>query len=161
MAKVVGIVGAEAAKFTDYGEAQAKVIIWNLLTEGVKLSSGHCHLGGIDIWAEEIAAITGGLDPSLIFVPMTLHWKDGYEPRNKQIAEASDEVHNIVVDRYPPKFSGMRFPCCYHCVKLERKKVHPFVPHVKSGGCWTAWYAEEKLGKKSYWHIVSNYEGVN
>jgi len=40
----------------------------------------------------------------------------------------------------------MRFPFCYHCKSNL---------HVKSGGCWTAKYAE-RLGKPAKWHLVQN-----
>jgi len=54
----IGIVGHETAKFTAETEAKARAIIRHLLDhEGTDdvLVSGGCHLGGIDIWAEEEA----------------------------------------------------------------------------------------------------------
>lgn len=124
----IGIVGHEAAKFTPYTEAAARDIIRQLLapTDAV-LVSGHCHLGGIDIYAEEEAFIMGR--PSIIFPPKTLRWSDGYRPRNIQIAATSDTCYSLVVAEYPPDYSGMRFNYCYHCNSHD---------HIKSGGCWTA-----------------------
>lgn len=124
----VGIVGHEAAKFTARTEAQARAIIRYLLSpQDAVAVSGHCHLGGIDIYTEEEAAALGR--QTLIFPPKTLRWADGYRPRNLQIAVASDIVHCLVVAEYPPDYNGMRFSHCYHCNTSD---------HIKSGGCWTA-----------------------
>jgi hypothetical protein len=137
----VGIVGHEAAKFGSSAEAAAKLVIRELLAPAdAVLVSGHCHLGGIDIWAEEIAIETGRYDPKLIHPPATTAWENGYKPRNLLIARDSDVVHCLVVDRLPPTWTGMRFPLCYHCGTKD---------HVKSGGCWTA-----KRGKVGMWHII-------
>lgn len=148
----IGIVGHEAKKFTPHTEAMAKELIKELLEpEGSVLISGHCHLGGIDIWAEEVAQSLEHYDPALIFPPKSQSWSSGYKPRNILIAENADVVHNIVIARYPPNYDGMRFeddttglPYCYHC-KTDT--------HVKSGGCWTARYAQD-LGKHAHWHIL-------
>jgi len=138
----IGIVGHEAKKFTAETEAKAKEIIRSLLKPGDVVVSGHCHLGGIDIWAEQIA---NELDlKSYIFPPAKLVWEGGYKQRNILIAENSDELHNIVVASYPQDYRGMRFDYCYHCHTTE---------HIKSGGCWTA-KRTEKLGKKAYWHVI-------
>src|ERR1700693_1404083 len=102
---IVGIVGSEGAKFTLETEAQAKAIIREILTkDGVTgYSSGHCHLGGIDIWTEEIgenlhypAIMEIKLLP-FIFPPKNFTWATGFKPRNIQIAKASDELHCITV----------------------------------------------------------------
>lgn len=99
----IGIVGHEAAKFTPETEAKAKRVIAGLIARAVgvprQVVSGHCHLGGVDIWAEEMGRAQG-LEP-LIFPPKTKRWNDGYKPRNIQIAENSDELHCIVVAEYP------------------------------------------------------------
>lgn len=143
MTTYVGIVGAEAAKFTLEGEVRAKTIIRRLLQDPeVIVVSGGCHLGGVDIWAEELAAELGR--ETVIYKPAELRWATGFKPRNMQIAQRSDVVHNITVAAYPPTFTGMRFAACYHCITQH---------HVKSGGCWTAKYAKQ-LGKPAYWHIV-------
>jgi hypothetical protein len=146
----IGIVGHEAKKFTPHTEAIAKELIRQLLeVPEARLISGHCPLGGIDVWAEEIALTLG--KPKLIFPPAVNNWAKGYKPRNILIAEHSDIVHNILVAKYPPGFDGLRHedpktgePYCYHCHTTE---------HVKSGGCWTARYAQE-LGKEAQWHII-------
>jgi hypothetical protein len=144
---VVGIVGSEAAKFTDATEAEAKRIIYAILNrpEVTGLSSGACHLGGVDAWAEQIATDMGLR--TYIFPPKTRQWEpNGYKERNLQIVEASDEVHCITVKVLPEKYQGMRWETCYHC--------HGRVSdHVKSGGCFTAWQAY-KQGKKTQWHII-------
>lgn len=142
----IGIIGHEAAKFTPETEQEARRIIRNLLAavdpHSSVVVSGACHLGGIDIWAEEAADALGR--EKLIFPPKTRAWATGYKPRNIQIAEASDVVHCIVVAALPASYTGMRFDFCYHCNTDA---------HVKSGGCWTAKYAE-KLGKPARWHVV-------
>lgn len=135
---IVGIVGSEAIKFTPETEQKVREIIRSILTKpGVTaVSSGHCHLGGIDIWAEEIAKQLGVYDSAYIFPPKNHTWSGGYKTRNLQIVNASDEVHCITIREYPPNYNGMRFSSCYHCRSAE--------PHVKSGGCWTARQAQKK-----------------
>ncbi len=141
---IIGIVGSEAAKFTKETRNKAEALITQILTgwDVTGFSSGHCHLGGIDIWAEDTAKMLG-LD-LYIYPPKTQSWEGGYKPRNIQIAKTSNVVHNITVKELPPDFKGMRFDGCYHCKTMD---------HVKSGGCWTAKYAQ-KLGKKAYWHVL-------
>jgi len=144
---VVGIVGSEAAKFTAVTEFEAKKIIRSILMrpEVTGVSSGACHLGGIDIWAEEIGRELG---LKLHIFPSTKHqWEpNGYMERNLKIVEASNEVHCITVKVLPDKYRGMRWEACYHC----RERI---ADHVKSGGCWTAWQAY-KRGKAAQWHIL-------
>lgn len=138
----VGIVGAEGAKFTPEGEAQARAIIRSLLAApDAVVVSGGCHLGGVDIWAEEEAVVLGR--KAVVFRPKTLMWSTGYKPRNLLIAEHSEVVHCIAVDMLPREFGGMTFPLCYHCGRKD---------HVKSGGCWTM-----KRAKRGELHIVANY----
>jgi hypothetical protein len=140
---IMGIVGSEATKFCERTELEAKAVIEQILkTSGVTgYSSGHCHLGGVDIWTEEIGDGLG-LRP-YIFRPRVLSW-EGYKERNIQIAQMSAEVHCITVKTLPPGYTGMRFDLCYHCKTKD---------HVKSGGCWTAKYAQ-KCGKRATWHIL-------
>ena len=139
----IGIVGHEAAKFTPDTEAAAREIIRMLLeSPDAVVVSGHCHLGGIDIWAEEIADALGR--EKLIFPPKNLRWSGGYKERNILIAQNSHIVHCIVVATLPAGYDGMRFEGCYHCNTPD---------HVKSGGCWTAKYAR-RLGRQAQWHIV-------
>lgn len=149
----IGIVGHEAAKFTKKGEEEARKIIYDILTKHltvenslVTLVSGGCHLGGIDIFAEEEADKLG-LEKQ-IFLPKTRVWESGYKPRNIKIAKASDELHNIVVSRVANSYDGMKFPYCYHCHTRD---------HYKSGGCWTAKFAH-KLGKPVTQHVLLNEE---
>ena len=130
----VGIVGSEEAKFTVITEATARMSIRISLRGKTTLISGACHLGGIDIWAVEEARKLG--IKVIEFKPAKLNW-DGYKARNIQIANRADKVVCITVRKLPPGYRGMRFPLCYHCKTTN---------HIKSGGCWTAWYAR-KLGK--------------
>lgn len=122
----IGIVGSEGAKFTPAMEARAKAAIWDLLYPDHQVVSGGCHLGGIDVWAEEIG-IKMGIDP-IIFRPARLQWEGGYKQRNLLIAKESDKVVCITVRSLPEGYKGMRFSSCYHCGTND---------HVKSGGCWT------------------------
>jgi hypothetical protein len=142
----VGIVGSQEAKFTQLGKERALQLIWEILApDAALLVSGHCHLGGIDIWAEEIAD-DAGLE-KLIFPPKELSWEKGYKPRNLQIARASDIVHCITVKQLPEGFKGPRFLYCYHC-RTEG--------HVKNGGCWTM-HRAIALGKQGHLHVIENY----
>lgn len=138
MTRRLGIVGAEAAKFTTLTEAKAKDKIrqWIETYKPTLIVSGHCHLGGVDIWAEEIAAEYEV--PTLIFPPFQFNWSQGYKPRNLKIAENSDFLICVVVKEYPPNYKGMRFSHCYHCLKNSQGD---WPTHVKSGGCWTMWKA--------------------
>lgn len=141
----VAIVGHEGAKFTEGSEAKARRIIRKLLTEPTKATlmvSGHCPLGGVDIWAEEEADYMG--IPMLIHAPEQNNWPNGFRPRNIKIARTCTEIHVIVVAELPPTFGGRRFPFCYHCNSDD---------HVKSGGCWTAHFARG-IGIPAYWHII-------
>src|SRR3954462_8091051 len=100
----IGIVGAEAAKFTKLGEERAKEEIRQtlILTGATEVISGGCHLGGIDIWAEEIGKELGLI--VTVFKPKTLAWDNGYKERNLLIAGTSDYVHNFTVKTYPITF---------------------------------------------------------
>ena len=84
----------------------------------------------------------------VVFLPREHRWETGYKPRNIQIARHADIVHCIVLAALPPNYTGAKytFPFCYHCATARP-------PHVKSGGCWTAKYAE-RIGKQAKWWIV-------
>lgn len=144
----IGIVGHEGAKFTTQGEVLARAKIREIydyyarLATSLRLVSGACHLGGIDIWAEEEADKLG--IEKLIFPPKTHSWTGGYKPRNIKIAQTSDVIYVIVVDRVSPSYKGMTFKACYHCGTTD---------HVKSGGCWTAKQVS-RMGKQTYWIII-------
>lgn len=143
---IIGIVGSEAAKFTPLTEARARAIIRTLLgpPEVTGVSSGACHLGGIDIYAEEEAGRMGKLDRALIFPPKRRTWEGGYKQRNLAIVSASDEVHCITLGALPEGYTGMRFDGCYHCGTTD---------HVKSGGCWTVKMAR-RAGKRGVLHVL-------
>jgi len=150
----VGIVGHGADKFEDWSEAKAKEVIRQIISyyvnsgENVTLVSGHSPVGGIDIWAEEIA-VEFRIDTD-IKTPRQNVWdaEYGFKQRNIDIAR-SDVVHVILVKHYPPQYKGRRFDVCYHCVKH-----HLTFTHVKSGGCWTGWKAKE-FGNNLHFHIIS------
>jgi hypothetical protein len=143
-ARCVGIVGSEAAKFTSETAAAARGLIRGIiLAEPCDLVvSGECHLGGIDIWAREIAQELGV--PFRGHPPKTRSWATGYKPRNLLIAQDSTECHCITIKEYPESYTGMRFSFCYHCGTAD---------HVKSGGCWTVKMARQ-MGKPGEIHTV-------
>ena len=142
----IGIVGSEATKFSHVGIARARDVIKSLLldTKPDMVISGACHLGGIDIWAIDEASKLG--IKTLEFPPLNLHWGSGYKARNISIANNSDFLVCITVDKYPKDYMGMRFKKCYHCNTGE---------HVKSGGCWTMKKAES-LGKRTMLIVLDN-----
>lgn len=146
---IVGVVGHERAKFTAETEAEARRRIRALLSRpGVTGAvSGACHLGGVDIWAREIAGELGL--PFQEFAPAKRTWAGGYRERNLEIAKASDEVWCVVVAKLPEGYRGMRFKGCYHCDR-ERDGV---AAHVKSGGCWTVRRAL-RLGRRGGWVVI-------
>lgn len=131
----LGIVGHAAEKFTQETEQQAREAIRAALVRHAVtvVVSGRSPMGGVDIWAEEEAAAAD--IATLIFEPKRRSWgaPGGFKERNLQIAHNSDRVLVVVVRKLPPGFRG-RFvvETCYHC-----RDRNP--PHVKSGGCWTAW----------------------
>lgn len=145
----VGIVGSEAAKFTEETKGYAFEYLARLYKGDTRVTtvlSGACHLGGVDRWAVELAEAFG--IPCIEYPPANLRWNDGYRPRNILIARGSDEVICITVKEFPPDYKGMRFPYCYHC-KTDS--------HIKSGGCWTTKYARS-LGKPTRTVVISAYE---
>jgi len=145
----IGIIGHGADKFTEQAKEKAKLFIYKVLTEhnkDITLISGHSPVGGVDIWAEEIAKKLN--IPTDIKNPKQHAWdaKYGYKQRNLDIAKDSDIVIIILVDKLPISYKGMKFSKCYHCNTNA---------HVKSGACWTGKQAL-KLGKKVNWHIIKN-----
>lgn len=148
----IGIVGNGADKFTAFGAMQARELIAALLQRGDTVVSGHSPMGGVDIWAEELAEKLGKKRD--IKAPSRQSWGElgGYRDRNMAIAHSSDEVNVIVVDKYPMGYGGRKFSHCYHCFDAHG-------PHVKSGGCWTGNQAA-KLGKPVMWHVIKNFMEV-
>jgi hypothetical protein len=129
----LGIVGSEAAKFTQDTERAARMALRSMIKQcGANLViSGHSPLGGIDWWAIEEANALGV--PTREYEPRVMAWAapGGFRTRNLKIALDSDIVACITLKELPPGYTGMRFPeGCYHC------KTPP-EDHVKSGGCWT------------------------
>ncbi len=135
--KRIGVVGSEQAKFTRSTERKAREAIERYLVENHAevVVSGGCHLGGVDIYAEDIAAKLG-LD-CIVHRPRVLRWSDGYMLRNLSIVADSDIVVCVTLKEYPIEYDGLKFNGCYHC-----KDYNP--PHVKSGGCWTAWKSKKR-----------------
>src|SRR5262245_56883403 len=88
--RYIGIVGHEAKKFTAQGEEAARACIRRLLSDPLSVMvSGGCHLGGIDIWAEEEADKLGR--EKVVHKPTKLRWSGagGFEERNMLIATHS------------------------------------------------------------------------
>lgn len=151
----LGIVGSEAAKFTQITERSARLAIRKMIEhwEVALVISGHSPLGGVDWWAIEEAEALGV--PTKEYEPKVHAWSagGGYRDRNLQIARRSDLVACITVAELPPSYRGMRFPQgCYHCHT-------PPQDHVKSGGCWTMWQARE-AGKRGLLVIVEPEGGL-
>lgn len=138
MTVLIGIVGAEAYKFTAKGEAEARRIIRRILSRPqIVLVSGRCPRGGVDIWAEERADEIGR--SKRIFEPENRRWEPrGYKERNLLIAYYSRVVHCIAPDRIP----GQPMGYCQHC-EMEG--------HVQNGGCWTL-----KRASQGILHVVCN-----
>lgn len=136
----LGIVGHAQDKFTSETERIARHIIRNQIVEydPEYVVSGRCPKGGIDIWAEEIAK---ELDvATLIFPPKVNRWDGpgGYKERNLKIAESTLVLCIVIAHVLLPQ--GVRDwgnGICYHC-----RDRNP--PHVKSGGCWTAWKCKDR-----------------
>lgn len=151
---ILGIVGSEEAKFTLGGTLRAIKAIQELVQQygATGIASGHCHLGGVDIFAEDVAKDFDIFDRKLIFPAKVHTWShpQGFRARNIQIAKACDVCVCISVNKLPSDYKGMRFNTCYHCIQRGE-----FVPHVKSGGCWTRWYAHD-LGRKTELIVVRN-----
>lgn len=131
---IIGIVGSEAAKFTARTEAKARSAMRQVIAsnKATLVVSGGCHLGGIDIWAIEIAESLG-IEPK-VYYPKRRSWEGGYKQRNMLIARAADLLVCVTVKMLPEGYYGMRFNSCYHCGT-------PPEHHVKSGGCWTMKFA--------------------
>lgn len=136
----LGVVGHEQAKFRPDTEARARQAIHDAIDRhgATALVSGHSPLGGVDWFAEEIAK-QRGLD-MIVHAPTRHTWDGlgGFKWRNRRIASGSDLVLCVALVTLPEDFTGMRFPeGCYHC-----KGRNP--PHVKGGGCWTAWQCAKR-----------------
>lgn len=141
----LGIVGHAQEKFTPATEAAARQIIAEEIARlrPRRIVSGNSPMGGVDWYARDAARSTG-LE-MVEHTPRVHQWgaPGGYKDRNLLIARDSDMVLVVVVSALPPGFRGMRFgEGCYHCGSRNPK-------HIKSGGCWTAWKAKERL-----WRII-------
>lgn len=126
----------------------------------VKLISGHCPRGGVDIWAEKIAdelGIQKEIYAPEMYSDGNYYWEDkvkyrwhcgdpmctqrekivvkGFRTRNIQIAEACDKLYCVV-----PAVDST----CLHCGVSG---------HPTNGGCWTMKYAK-KLGKETFLRVI-------
>lgn len=144
MSMTLGIVGSEQAKFTSETEAKARATIRTLIAQYQPslVVSGGCHLGGVDLYAEEVSTLCGV--PFRKHLPKSRQWDGGYKQRNMLIAKDSDVVVCLTLKVLPPGYTGMRFKLCYHCGTID---------HVKSGGCWTVKYAQT-LGKEGLVMVI-------
>jgi len=149
---ILGIVGHAADKFCPETEELARSAIRGAILhyKPDTVVSGACPMGGIDVWAIEEAKKLGVY--TIEFPPMHHSWEGtktapGFKARNQSIAEHSDVVLSLVLNEFPPNFSGRKFPFCYH--HRDEQDWHKTHPHIKSGGCWTAKYARSigKVGK--------------
>jgi hypothetical protein len=138
----LGIVGHGGDKFTRHTKLRAQHEIIDAISRhgATCVVSGRSPLGGIDVWAENLA-LNMGIETD-IYPPTSRRWSGpgGYMERNLQIADNSDLVLCIVVAELPPHYNDMTFPQCYHCKTTE---------HVKSGGCWTA-----KQARRAEWRVI-------
>ena len=137
----LAIIGHAQEKFTPETERTARQVIREAIErlKPTTIVSGRSPMGGVDAWAEEIAAELG-LETKIL-APKKNRWDGpgGFKERNLAIARNSDLVLVVVVRDYPPDFKGVRFELCYHCVRNGKTDLH-----VKSGACWTAWKAKNK-----------------
>jgi len=155
--KIIGIVGHAQEKFTKDTEMKARDVIVGIIEAHSPciVVSGRCPMGGIDVWAEEIAYSLG--QEFIPYEPKINVWQPtnngyGFRARNLDIAK-SDIVYNIVVEEYPVEYTGREF-FDYHCHdKRSGKWIGDTPPHIKSGGCWTARKAIES-GNKGVWKII-------
>lgn len=136
----LGIVGHGADKFTPETarEARNRIATAIVALGATTVISGRSPMGGVDIWAEEQAEAMN--IPTMIFPARVGSWAaiGGFKERNLKIASNSDKVVVIVARDLPPGYTGRRFKTCYHCRGRNPE-------HVKSGACWTAWKAKDRL----------------
>jgi hypothetical protein len=152
----VGIIGNAADKFTPETELKAREHIRRIFAsyKDPMLVSGRCPMGGVDVWAEDIADELG--IPKDIKEPKVKCWDDGkggygFKARNTDIAKTSDVLHIILVRNYPPEYNKQRFKFCYHCDKIPGRDPED---HVKSGACWTGMKFIEMGKTKVEWCII-------
>lgn len=140
----LGIVGHGGGKFTE----ATKLMAIGIIAEEIRrhhpthVVSGRSPLGGVDIWAIEVGKRLGCAPeeyPPVLNEHGYGHWDGpgGFRERNLKIAAASDLVLCVVVADYPPGYRWKKEDGCRHCGDRNLR-------HVKSGGCWTAWRAENR-----------------
>lgn len=173
----IAIVGPEESKWKSKEQIEkAKRYIKNTLGMDINshgdlghtvLVSGHCHKGGVDIWAEEITdelGIQKEIHPAICTnetfiknghdevmhdfqVPSGHYWIYHYKPRNIGMAKSCDVLYCIV----PKMPKGDQEYCseysqsyCRHCNEWG---------HPTNGGCWTMKYAKS-IGKETHLVII-------
>lgn len=192
----IAIVGASEHKWTEEQKLKARItikdILWGYMASevypylpemiidsslfNITLISGHCHKGGVDIWAEEIAKELG---TQTEIYPAEVHqWNDkieehselvdvhgwdlprvverytmkGYRSRNIQIAKACDVLYDIEPEGSCSHCGGEGFT--YEgalCVSMNCKFCKGTGNY--SGGTWTMRKAK-KLGKEVHQVVV-------
>jgi len=149
----IAIIGNGNDKFCQFTRSRAFKIIRRILADHPEATiiSGHSPVGGIDIWAEEMAKNLGY--ETMIFTPKQYVWDApyGFKARNLDIARNSDIIYVILVKKYPPEYRGRIFDMCYHCEKYSNGR--DYEDHVKSGACWTGWKGIE-MGKDVRWIVI-------
>ncbi len=151
----LAIVGAQEDRWNSFERTFIEDLIRGMLAEdedGVRpiVISGHCPMGGVDIWAEEIAEELGC--KMVIYAPEVNQWEDritqydsnefhdkGYKSRNIQIAEACD---TLVC--FSPAFQHGKNPTLVEDIIPDNVKQ---IEEIWNGGVWTAVYAQ-KIGKR-------------
>jgi hypothetical protein len=162
----VAIVGPQEDKWLPYLKDRAKQVIEVILIQyqferDLTIVSGGCPLGGVDIWAVELAK-QRGINTDVI-KPDVNQWEDryateyenqyipvpilkGFKSRNIAIAKDCDVLYCIVPNAMIG-FNVVSFnPKCFckHCKVWK---------HPTNGGCWTMKYAN-KIGKETHLVVV-------
>jgi hypothetical protein len=144
----IGIVGHCGEKFTEETKAKSIQLIYSILSsqKDAILISGHSPAEGIDVWAEEVAKNLRLQIELKIAEENVWYGEHGNRKKFIDIARSSDDIHVIVVEKYPPNYTHRKYKKCIHCLGARSA-------HVKSGTCWLGIYAR-KLKKRVQWHII-------
>lgn len=190
----IGIGGGRESKWKPEQKRIARIIIRNLLCGTHRLStpqikssfgygktilvSGHCHLGGVDIWAEEIAKELGievekhpapakSWNDKLIVLEQTAFdsiygYQDekklkGYRTRNIDMAKSCDVWYAIEAKGscrrcygtgHQPDRYGFSSGFSPKCKYCEGDGAY-------GGATWTLKYARDKLGKEVHKIVIN------
>jgi hypothetical protein len=165
----VAIVGPQEDKWLPEQKVRVKQAITTILYQyqfekELIMVSGGCPLGGVDIWAEEVAKERGVNTD--IFKPDINQWEDkieyenfpmydgkavdyevifkGFKSRNIAIAKNCDVLYCIVPKVLSVTTDKSTHKYCKHCNSFN---------HPNNGGCWTMKFAK-KIGKETHLVIV-------